>query len=324
MDISEILKCRCCADIFPDDISIAQPLYMALMLKYHPDKCSDPRAAEASAVINELFGKLKKVNTFKEKIFHGSSHAIEIKYLMEMKQEYGMEYISDNCVYFFIDNASAYCFVHSKAKSELFFKEYLSQQVLAQAEVFLPSVSRVFDVNDGLVIETFKRRGELPLSKVLDFYGGCIDSRHAAWIISRLLGLCCYAEVRGIVWNCLAEENLLIEPAEHTVRVGGGWWFASNEGEKMVGIQSGLYDNLSSLSKTDGIARHITDLESVKALARRILPKEAPSAIRDYSESVCSSTAFEEMEKWERAIIKGYGERRFTHLNIRLPDIVSL
>jgi hypothetical protein len=29
------------------------------------------------------------------------------------------------------------------------------------------------------------------------------------------------------------------------------------------------------------------------------------------------------MEKWEEAIIKGYGERKFTHMNVRLPDIAG-
>ena len=323
MDISDILKCKCCSDIFPEDISLAQPLYMALMLKYHPDKCSDPRAPEASAVINELYGKLKKAYTFQEKIFTSGSRALEIKYLIDIKQEYGTEYIGDRNVFLFIDSEFTDCFISSEARSDLFFREYLPQQILAQAEVFLPSVSRIFDTDDGLLIETCKRTGELPLSKVLDFYGGCLDSRHAAWIISRLLGICCYAEARGIVWNCLAEENLLIDPAEHTVRVDGGWWFAAREGSRMTGVQSSIYSSLSLTTKTDGIARHITDLESVKALARRILPPEAPSAIRDYAESICSSSAFEEMEKWESAIIKGYGERRFTHMNVRLPDIAG-
>ena len=91
MDISDILECKCCSDIFPEDISLAQPLYMALMLKYHPDKCSDPRAPEASAVINELYGKLKKAYTFQEKRFTSGSRALEIKYLIDIKQEYGVE-----------------------------------------------------------------------------------------------------------------------------------------------------------------------------------------------------------------------------------------
>lgn len=323
MDISEIMKCKCCGDIFPEDINLAQPLYMALMLKYHPDKCSDPRASEASAVINELYGKLKKANTFHEKLFPSGSRAYGIKYLMEISHEYGREYVGDRSVFFLITNDFTDCFISSEARSDLFFREYLPQKILAQAEAFLPTVPRILDTDEGLLIETCKRTGELPLSKVLDFYGGSLDDRHAAWIVSRLLGICCYAEVRGIVWNCLTEENLLIDPAEHTVRVGGGWWFAASEGNKMTGVQSSIYDNLSSLTKTDGIARHITDLESVKALARRILPDNAPSAIWDYAESICSSNASEEMEKWEEAIIKGYGERRFTHMNVRLPDIAG-
>lgn len=323
MEISDILNCKCCSDIFPEDINLAQPLYMALMLKYHPDKCSDPRAPEASAVINELFGKMKKANTCKERLFRSGSRAYEIKYLMDIMQEYGTEFISERNVYLLIDSRFTDCFINSEARSDLFFREYLPQQILAQSEVFLPSVSRIFDTDEGLLIETCKRTGELPLTKVLDFYGGNLDDRHAAWIISRLLGICCYAELKGIVWNCLAEENLLIDPVEHTVRVGGGWWFAASEGSRMTGVQSSLYDALSAETKTDGTARHITDLESVKALARRILPNGAPSAIRDYSESICSSTAFEEMEKWENAIIKGYGERRFTQMNVRLPDIAG-
>ena len=320
MDISDILKCRCCIDIFPEDMALAQPLYMALMLKYHPDRCSDPRAAEASAVINEMYGKLKKAHTTQEKLFHCGSHAVEIRYLMAMKQEYGMEYVGEDRVYFLIDRSLESCFTGSEAKSDLFFREYLPQQILAQAEVFLPVVTHIFNAGEGILIETCKRQGELPLSKILDFYGGTLDSRHAAWVISRLLGICCYAEARGIVWNCLAEENLFIDPAEHTVRVGGGWWFAAREGCRMTGVQSSVYD---SMPGTDGTAQHINDLECVKALARRILPEDAPQAVKDYADSICQSSAFGEMEKWENAIYAGFGGRRFTQMNVRLPDIAG-
>lgn len=320
MDISEILKCRCCMDIFPEDVSLAQPLYMALMLKYHPDKCSDPRASEASAVINELFGKLKKAHSTQEKIFHCRDRAIGIKYLMAMKQEYGMEYVGESNVYFLIEDDFADCFTRSEARSDFFFREYLPQQILAQADVFLPFVTNAFNTEEGLLVETCKRQEELPLTRILDFYGGHIDSRHAAWIISRLLGICCYAEAKGIVWNCLAEENLFINPTEHTVRVGGGWWFAAREGSRMTGVQSSVF---ASMPGTDGTAQHINDLECVKALARRILPDDAPDAVKRYAESICSSSATEEMEKWEDTIIAGFGGRRFTQLNVRLPDIAG-
>ncbi|MBR3042960.1 MAG: J domain-containing protein [Oscillospiraceae bacterium] len=321
MDISDILKCKCCKDVFPEDPALAQPIYLALMLKYHPDKCSDPRAPEVSAYINELYRKLKKAHTAQEKLFRCGSRAIGIRYLMALTQEYGTEYIGENAVWFLMKEEFVDCFTRSEARSDLFFREYLPQQILAQAEAFLPVVTQVIRTEDGLLIETCKRTGELPLSRVLDFYGGKLDSRHAAWIISRLLGICCYAEVKGIVWNCLAEENLLIDPAEHTVRVGGGWWFAAREGRRMTGVQSTVYDCLSALTKTDGTACHITDLECVKAIARRIFPDDAPKAVQDFAESICSGSANEEMEKWEQVIFEGFGGRRFTQMNVRLPDI---
>ncbi|MBO4878610.1 MAG: hypothetical protein J5501_11460 [Ruminococcus sp.] len=320
MEIADILKCRCCMDIFPEDISLAQPLYMALMLKYHPDRCSEPGAAEASAVINELYGKLKKAHSFQEKIFRCRDRAIGIKYLMALKQEYGMEYVGESNVYFLIENDFADCFIRSEAKSDFFFREYLPHQILAQADVFLPFVTNAINTEEGMLVETCKRPEELPLTRILDFYGGHIDSRHAAWIISRLLGICCYAEAKGIVWNCLAEENLFINPTEHTVRVGGGWWFAAREGGRMTGVQSSVFD---SMPGTDGTAQHINDLECVKALARRILPDDAPDAVKRYADGICSGSATEEMEKWEDTIIAGFGGRRFTQMNVRLPDIAG-
>lgn len=321
MEISQILKCRCCGDMFPNDMTAAQSVYFDLMLRFHPDRCSDPDAVRAAAVINGLYGKLKRSRTYQKKRLHKGGGEYEISYLMEIVQEYGSEYIGDKKIYLLLDKEPAECFTESKAKSERFFKEGVPRQILSEAEMFLPEVSRICDTDEGLLIEINKPEGELPLAKVPDVFGGKLDSRHTAWIISRLLGICCYAEVRGIVWNCLCEENLLIDPEIHTVRVAGGWWFAAEAGSKMTGVQSSIYDSLSAPSKSDGIARHINDLECVKSLARRMLGDDAPQAVKDYAESLCSSSAFEEMEKWENTIIKGYGARRFTPLNVRLPDI---
>lgn len=323
MEISDILKCKCCMDIFPEDIKKAQPIYLDLMLRYHPDRCSDPRAAAASAVINELFGKLKKSHLSRVKNFRSGSRSMDIKYLMDIPQEYGSEYIGENTVYLLIEKDFTDCFYDSKARHDGFFRKNLPPDILARSQAFLPSVTDITETDEGLLLEVKKNTGELALTKVLEHYGDSFDSKHAAWIISRLLGICCYAEVRGIVWNCLTEENLFIDPEQHSVRVASGWWFAAEEGCKMTGVQSSVYDSLPAVTRSDGISRHINDLECVKALARRIFPADAPRAILDYAESICSPAAFEEMEKWENAIVKGFGGRKFTHMNIRLPDIAG-
>lgn len=323
MEIDRILTSRCCSEIFPDDPGLAQQLYMALMLKYHPDRCDDPRAAEASAVINMLYGKLKKANTVSEKVFHrAGTQAMTIQYQMKTEHEYGDEYTGEYGNYFLIRRDAEECFTESPAQSGYFFREYLPAGVIAQAELFLPYIRDCFRTDEGILIHTAKLPEELPLTRVIDFYGGSLPSRHGAWIISRLLGMCCYAEIRGIVLNCIADENLLISPKEHTVRIGGGWWFAQREGEKLTGVQSAVYDSMPVSSQTDGIARHVTDIECVKAICRRIMPDDAPEAILDFAESVSAGSAADEMEKWDNALQKDYGGRKFCKMEVSLPDII--
>ena len=296
MDIDRILDCKCCNELFPDDPALAQQLYMALMLKYHPDRCDDPRAAEASAVINTMYGKLKKSRCMNEKMFHRAGALVmPVNYFFSAEHEYGTEFIGER---------------------------ELPAGVMAQAEIFLPHIRDIFRTDEGLLIRALKLREELPLTAVADFYGGKLPARHAAWIVSRMLGMCCYAEVRGIVLNCIAEENLLIDPKEHVVRIGGGWWFAAENGGRLIGVQSAVFDNMPVSSKTDGIARHVTDIECVKAVCRHILPDDAPDAIRDFAESISSASAIEEMDKWDCALKYAFGGRKFCNMNVSLPDIL--
>ena len=76
--------------------------------------------------------------------------------------------------------------------------------------------------------------------------------------------------------------------------------------------------------KLNGIAQHSSDLECVKAICRRIFPKDAPDAVKSFSESICSDNAFSEMEKWEQTIIKGFGGRKFAEFLVSMPDIKNI
>ncbi len=323
MDIDRIIDCKCCNELFPDDPALAQQLYMALMLKYHPDRCDDPRAAEASAVINTMYGKLKKSRCMNEKMFHrAGAPVMPVNYFFSAEHEYGTEFIGERELFFLISRDAEDCFFSSPAKDGFFFREFLPAGVMAQAEIFLPHIRDIFRTDEGLLIRALKLREELPLTAVADFYGGKLPARHAAWIVSRMLGMCCYAEVRGIVLNCIAEENLLIDPKEHVVRIGGGWWFAAENGGRLIGVQSAVFDNMPVSSKTDGIARHVTDIECVKAVCRHILPDDAPDAIRNFAESISSASAVEEMDKWDCALKYAFGGRKFCNMNVSLPDIL--
>ncbi|MBR1592936.1 MAG: hypothetical protein IJ666_07990 [Ruminococcus sp.] len=322
MDIEDIINCRYCSRLFPDNIEAAKPLYIALMLKFHPDRCSDPRAVEACAVINEMYKRIENYRKYKTLSVCSKGNMIDFPYLMDIPHGCGTEYISekDLCILISSDDA-AESFSNSPAVSDEYFRRHTNKRVLREAESFLPLINRVFGTNEGILVYMKKKSTEIPLSAVLKFHGGKLESRHAAWIISRLLGICCYAEIRNIVWNCINEENLLIDPVQHTVRINFGWWFACGNGERLCGVQSSVYEDMSVSCRLSGIAEHTSDLECVKAVCRRIFPDDAPDAVKYFYDDVCSADAFTEMEKWEHTLIKAFGGRKFCEFAVSMPDI---
>lgn len=308
MNSKEILKCRSCTELFPDNPQEAEKIYISLMKKFHPDICSEPFCNEVSALVNNLYHR------FKAEIKYYSHTDYGFRYIREYEREDGKIYFSDDYVYF-IPESELNDIMYPAFKS---LTAGINPKVLEQAETFLPKPE--FN-NTFLKMKTEK--GEIPLDEVLDFFGKDIDPRHCAWIISRLLGICCFAKLGGIVWNCLSSDNLLINPEMHTLQIIGGWWFSAKEGSKMTGVQSEIYNIMPPSCRTDGIARSITDLECVKAICRKIFPKNSPAPMLEFAEKSCMSDSFSEMEYWEKTIIKSFGGRFFTEMKICIKDIYN-
>lgn len=312
----EILKCRSCRELFPDNTHEAEKVYISLMKKFHPDVCSDSLCNEVSAVINNLYRKFKNIP--EKKCF--SLYNCDFQYIREYKREDGKMYFSDDSV----------CFILESELENIIYPAFksltsgINPKALEQAHSFLPRIKHTEIIGNGnIFLSTETDKGEFPLDEVLDFFGNDIDPRHCAWITSRLLGMCCFAELGGNVWNCLSTDNLMINPKMHTLRIVGGWWFSAKEGQKMSGVQSEIYDIMPPSCRTDGIARSITDLECVKAVCRKIFPKNSPKPMLDFAERPCMSDAFSEMEYWEDTIIKSFGGRYFTEMKICINDIYN-
>lgn len=326
MTIQEVVKCRSCTELFPQDRQKSEELYRELMKKFHPDVCGDSLSSQAAAVINSLYGRVK---------YPPKQHDMRIADgpLVRCFKEYdrcdGQMYFSHSVVTFVLDSGLDEALDGKLVKRyngwEISLGCETPESVRAEAKKFLPDISEVMGIPGGRTVLKVKCSGdELPLCEALDFFKGCAGrevSKHFAWIISRLLGMCCYAAAGGFVLNCLAEENLLIDPVEHTVRLAGGWWFSAAEGGRIFGACQRVYDAMPSSSKSDGIAWGIIDLECVKAICRRIFPDDCPAAIREFSRSVCADDPFEELENWEKVINKAFGGRFFTPMKLCINDI---
>lgn len=318
MTLQEIIKCHSCRDLFPDNKEEAKKIYISLIKKYHPDVCKDPLCDKASAIINNLYNKTKKL--LKSETFSNPQNNIQFDFLRRYEREDGFSYFSENSIYYLLDGK-----IINKVKPDILYRNIsVYPDVYKQAKIFLPDVRKIIYTEDmKIFINIAVEKNEMPLDEFLDFFDGKPDARHCAWIISRLLGICCFAEINNIVFNCLCTENILINPELHTLRITGGWWFSSLNGEKMTGVQSEVYQNMPVSCHTDGIARKITDLESVKAICRKIFPEDSPEPLMKFSESICMNDAFSEMEFWENTIDKAFGGKYFTKINLCLADIYN-
>jgi len=320
MTLQEIIKCRSCTELFPDDPKEAEKVYLSLIKRFHPDVCSDPLCGEASAVINNLYRRIKRSPSLKKFEADNCGCPLRFNYISRYAREDGIMYFSENNVYYQLDWSLNEC-----VKNTISLENGIDINIARQAESFLPHIINFIpiDYKSGVFVDVKIKKGEFPLDKAFEFFGKNIDPRHCAWIISRLLGMCCFAELSGRVWNCLCTENMLINPAMHTLRIAGGWWFSSEKGKKISGVQHEIYENMPPSCRTDGIARPITDLECVKAVCRKIFPEDSPEPMLDFSESICMSNAFDEMEYWEETINKSFGGRYFTPMKLCFADIYS-
>ncbi len=315
MTIDEILKCRSCREIFPEDKEAARRIYLDLIRKYHPDRCSLPDSEQAAAKLNEMYHK----SVCSPKLQLLRKFDTEINYYHEYEREDGTMYFGKNTLDYICIPECAELIRNAQHK---YRNRYIPQEIMAQMQMALPEIMLYTCLSDGFChLKISADNNEIPLSEVINFYGGTLESRHAAWVTSRLLGICCFAASTGTVMNCLCPENLLLNPEQHTLRLVGGWWFAADEGSKIKSVQSAVYDAMPQSVRSDGIARYITDLECVKAICRRIYPKNAPAPMLEYAESVCSGNAFDEMSVWDDVLYRSFGERRFVEMKLSINDI---
>jgi hypothetical protein len=318
----QILKCRSCLELFPDDIKKADELYISLMKKYHPDICKDENSVEISAVINSLYKRIKKSPEIKYVSFCPEN--FDLPYIKSYRREDGIMYYCGDSVVYRI-NSGAWqnnIFKISDRKYRLKAETNVNSDVLKQSQSALPEISDCFKMANGdLFIKIDLSNDEIPLDELLDFYGNDIDSRHCAWIISRLMGLCCFAHIGGNVLNCICTDNFMVSPAQHSLRLTGGWWFINHNEEKMNGVQSEVYENMPVSSKTDKLSRYVTDLECIKAVCRKIFPKNSPQPMLEYADNICMQDIFSEFDSWENVINKSFGGRYFTEMKLCSSDI---
>ena len=113
----------------------------------------------------------------------------------------------------------------------------------------------------------------------------------------------------------------------------GGWWYAVNRGERLLGLTKEVFDLLSVRCKSEKTGEHLTDCECIKNIGATLLgghgalncgQKTVPKPMTDWLSAGSSGDAFEDFERWNRVLTDSWGKRQFIQLNIGEKEIYQI
>lgn len=327
MEAETILSIAKCGDLFPYGEDKVKAKYKELAREWHPDRNRNPDSPEVFTKITELYRRALQLledgqweKTDFVLIGKTDGKKIALNYENSFTFELGTCYAAKTkVVYVLGSDKEKY---YQNAVRRIKGLGYKDKKMKADLSRFLPEIYQTFRTNKGEYgIVLNKPEEAYPLKMVYESFGRQIEHRHVAWIMSRLCNLACYLKCSGLVHNGINMNNCFIAPKTHSVLLPGGWWYATKEGESMVGTTKDIFGVMPVSAKSAKKSSPLTDLEAIKLLGRQLLGETncrklslddtIPKPFVRFLTGGSGSDAYEEFSKWDKALMDSYGERKF-------------
>lgn len=330
LGVKGIFEAKTCWDIFPRDISQIKTVYQQLVRKYHPDvsglerKAADQLYIRINRFYQEAENRLQDINKtirVSKEFVTASGVTKRISYLRESSFELGVQYIGSSIVsYEFFGNGKKYA---ENARENLGTLKYSDSGMADEFSKCVPKFVDLLDLKNGnslLVLE--KAPGYFRLQDILNCYPDGIPDRHVAWIVSRLLNLCCFFKSLNLSSNGISLDNCFINPEFHALTLVGGWWYSVGIGEPMLGTKKEIYNLMTPLLKTEKRGSSLTDIESVKYLGRYLIKNQpVPDSFEAWLNGGSTLSPFEEFQRWDDSLTESYGSHQFIPMELAEADV---
>lgn len=210
-------------------------------------------------------------------------------YTMQNGSELSIEYMvkdeNDGYICYVAYKTVIYVF-DDKYNSDLFMKG-LNSLVFPEADTKLhrcfPELKMEIPLEDGRFVLVFTRRPNFYPAKLFSPW----PSGHLAWVISRMENFCCELNYSDIEHGDITPSSVWINPSTHEGILFGDW-------RKVRPLKN--KEDLRSLRKT-----------AIELAENTLNPKE----LYDFLNSEPSQDAFEDFQKWDTVIEKGFGGHKF-------------
>ncbi|HVZ40008.1 MAG TPA: J domain-containing protein [Candidatus Kapabacteria bacterium] len=327
--------------LFAGDAGAIRLAYHQLALHWHPDRNSDPQAAEVTAQINRLH------DAAAARLWAGGALGLgfvelpgadgrlrRIRYRRRRAFELGEMLYGDTSLVFLVRGDCADLFENGRnALKGLRYRDGAMQAEMARC---LPQVLDCFSTGNGACVMAIgKTPDTFLLLDVLEASEGTIDARHVAWIANRIYNIACYLGWAGITHNAIAPDTVFISPKQHQCMLLGGWWYAQPSGTRLAALPARSHIHAPPAILRDALADPQLDLAMIRVLCRELLGDisgmmlaargAAPQPMIDFLRGPAASYAPAEYAAWSNRILPdSFGARRFVEMSISAGDIYTL
>ena len=316
--------------LFGTDADRAKRIWQKLASTWHPDRNSDPQAGHVFAHVKMLYEKAQvsfappAPPKEQELTCHDGSQ-IRIRWLREHKLEVGRACIGRTIATYLLE--PEFDDLSEAAVSTLNALPYRDEKMRKAMHHKVPGQVRRIELERGSAIVIDKPKGLVPLADVHKLAGRGIDPRHVAWMTSSMLNLVCYLQFAKIAHQGMTVTNLLVDPAQHSIGLWGGWWWSGKHGEKLRALSgSAARAAPPDIMEAKKCNRRL-DQVMVRDTARALLAEhwnETPQPMRDFIDLPPAPDAIDDYKHWMRILERSFGERKFVKLNITADDVYAM
>ena len=337
MNAEQILAVSRPQALFSGATDVATAEYRTLAKAWHPDRCSDPRASEVFAHVKDLYDEA--IKRLAEGRWEGAGRVVlatergtsmPVDYQASAAFELGRQYVSAARVVYVVEAPHRLLVTRASERLQRGFT-YPSDRVAKDISRCLPlSCERHALAGDAHALMVPKTNDLLLLRDVLQFFGGHMDARHVAWVLSALYNLVCYLSHAGIVHHAISPDTVFVSPKYHSVALLGGWWYAVDAGQPVTVVPARTHAYLPWKVRISKRADPLTDLELILATGRELLgdlagatltPSAAPKAMLSWLSMASTGTAFAAYKAWDVVLAASFGPRKFVPLDITADQV---
>lgn len=328
------------ASLFGTGREAVRKTFRELAATWHPDHCSDARAAQVFAHLITLRDAVLKGGPAPKSA--GTSRS----FTRADGSEFSMRILRAHA----LDTGELLIGAHSFAwrfdaavrdiadAEELTIAGFRFADPRMEREMrrFLPQINRRIDLADGGVLLVQSRGDDdLLLSDLIaslpsDKDGLRLPAAHAAWIGSGLFHIACWLGWAGLVHGAIAPDTVVISPSTHDVRLLGGFGFARGAGSRPEVLPGRSLDLLPRLAVAGTGLSPADDGELIRLTLReaigdptggRLLRGAIPEPLGRFLTLPAGSTPFADYAAWMKALEASWGRRRFVHLDANAAAI---